>query len=228
MQTIKHNIAAGLLAIITLVSAPAQASVTYTHTGLAFTQYDSWLYSNYNLLGDRNIFSFSFANALGANLSNQSVSALVTDWYATVKDTPKTKIGSAVTDSNSKINTFSVSTDATGKITNWSINVTGFTNDIYPNVLNMEVLSESPGTDAIGIYNPLGYPATWPYRGGAIPGVTGDNYGLAYCMGFSCTAGNEPAWQVSVSSVPEPESYAMLVAGLGLLGGVARRKSKQL
>jgi hypothetical protein len=31
----------------------------------------------------------------------------------------------------------------------------------------------------------------------------------------------------AVTAVPEPETYAMLVAGLGLLGAVARRKSRQ-
>jgi hypothetical protein len=30
----------------------------------------------------------------------------------------------------------------------------------------------------------------------------------------------------TVSPVPEPESFAMLVAGLGLMGAIARRRSK--
>lgn len=32
---------------------------------------------------------------------------------------------------------------------------------------------------------------------------------------------------VSVTAVPEPESYAMLLAGLGVMGAVARRRAKQ-
>jgi hypothetical protein len=32
----------------------------------------------------------------------------------------------------------------------------------------------------------------------------------------------------SVSPVPEPETYAMLLAGLGLMAGIARRRKKQL
>jgi hypothetical protein len=31
----------------------------------------------------------------------------------------------------------------------------------------------------------------------------------------------------TVTAVPEPESYAMLLAGLGLMGAIARRKAKQ-
>jgi hypothetical protein len=29
-----------------------------------------------------------------------------------------------------------------------------------------------------------------------------------------------------VTAVPEPESYAMLLAGLGLMGAIARRRNK--
>lgn len=32
---------------------------------------------------------------------------------------------------------------------------------------------------------------------------------------------------VSVTAVPEPQTYAMLLAGLGLMGAIARRRSKQ-
>lgn len=31
----------------------------------------------------------------------------------------------------------------------------------------------------------------------------------------------------SISAVPEPETYAMLLAGLGLMGGIARRRSQK-
>jgi hypothetical protein len=31
-----------------------------------------------------------------------------------------------------------------------------------------------------------------------------------------------------VSPVPEPETYAMLLAGFGLMAGIARRRKKQL
>jgi hypothetical protein len=32
-------------------------------------------------------------------------------------------------------------------------------------------------------------------------------------------------WTMGVAAVPEPETYAMLLAGLGLVGAVARRRS---
>nr|WP_229258009.1 PEP-CTERM sorting domain-containing protein [Duganella margarita] len=53
-------------------------------------------------------------------------------------------------------------------------------------------------------------------------------------VSFSVSAGNQPGvWatvnnlhlSAAVTAVPEPETYAMLLAGLGLMGFVARRKS---
>ena len=46
---------------------------------------------------------------------------------------------------------------------------------------------------------------------------------------LSNTAGNAgPALDnISVTAVPEPESYAMFLAGLGIMGAVARRRSKK-
>lgn len=46
----------------------------------------------------------------------------------------------------------------------------------------------------------------------------------------SFNSGNTPlSAVVNIAAVPEPESYAMMLAGLGLIGGIARRrKAKQL
>lgn len=38
--------------------------------------------------------------------------------------------------------------------------------------------------------------------------------------------GNPNTWYGAVTAVPEPESYAMLLAGLGLIGMVTRRRNK--
>jgi hypothetical protein len=34
-------------------------------------------------------------------------------------------------------------------------------------------------------------------------------------------------WSATVTAVPEPETYAMLLAGLGLMGVVARRRQQK-
>ena len=39
---------------------------------------------------------------------------------------------------------------------------------------------------------------------------------------------NTGAFSVSVTAVPEPETYVMLLVGLGLMGGIARHRSKAM
>lgn len=39
---------------------------------------------------------------------------------------------------------------------------------------------------------------------------------------------NDSAWYTPTSPIPEPETYAMLIAGLGLMGFVARRRQRNL
>ena len=56
-------------------------------------------------------------------------------------------------------------------------------------------------------------------------------YGLAYTgysgMSFASAEGGAPAFLRITTAVPEPETYAMLMAGLGLLGFVARRRGRR-
>ena len=47
-----------------------------------------------------------------------------------------------------------------------------------------------------------------------------------HVQGLSVLGGS--AWYTPVSAIPEPETYAMLLAGLGLLGFVARRRQKKV
>ncbi|TXT31037.1 MAG: hypothetical protein FD131_1282 [Rhodocyclaceae bacterium] len=56
------------------------------------------------------------------------------------------------------------------------------------------------------------------------PFASGTN-GIDFYASEFATANLRPLLSVEVMPVPEPESYAMLLAGLGLIGAVARRKS---
>ena len=81
----------------------------------------------------------------------------------------------------------------------------------------------SPALDGRGgiwnVSNPFGNVRVSGLSFTAIPGVA-----AAGCS--SCTNQSDFTL-ISVSAVPEPETYAMLLAGLGLMGFVARRKQQK-
>jgi len=81
------------------------------------------------------------------------------------------------------------------------------------------VLGSSTVTGGIGGTNVL---QTVSFFSGVSPYV-GQNLGIALISG-----GGQSDWDnvrlTSVAAVPEPESYAMMLAGLGLLGFMVRRK----
>jgi len=91
-----------------------------------------------------------------------------------------------------------------------------------------------------GMVDPPGpIPATWVPNAGAGVGpgylgwgtynfnnVAAGNYVFSTWGTASGTYGGTYLASVAVAAVPEPESYAMLLAGLGLLGFVARRRSR--
>ena len=57
-----------------------------------------------------------------------------------------------------------------------------------------------------------------------VPGIAGDNKFFVFSFGDSDLA-NLSLQQVS--AVPEPDTYALLLAGLGLMGAIVRRRSQQ-
>lgn len=82
-------------------------------------------------------------------------------------------------------------------------------------------LYESANLIATGILNG----ADWflSFAGGATPG----NYTLNMAGYKLSTATASYAGNISISPVPEPETYAMLLAGLGLIGFSIRRRKNE-
>lgn len=206
-------------------SMTARADVVYSYVGQSFTIVDSWLYTNGNMLGNTNAFKFTFGTALGANLVMQSVAGGLTAWEAEVLNTPRSRIGSGV--ANSSVDQLKVSTDAAGHIIDWSISLTGYTDDIYHGgILGKEFFSSSKTTEALTFYNPPGY-TSW------LSGSRGGAYGLAYCYGPTCFDSATPgAWSITEQgnnpgsgqggTLPEPSALALAGLALAALAGQAR------
>jgi hypothetical protein len=58
-----------------------------------------------------------------------------------------------------------------------------------------------------------------------VPGVAGDNKFFVFAVSDADLANVGAVYTAqSISPIPEPETYALMLAGLALVGGIARRR----
>ncbi len=115
---------------------------------------------------------------------------------------------------------FVIPADASG---NGDANVISLTSRNITNVqLTAFTLFESlSGVFSTGVIDGTGTEATLSFTGGQVPGsytLTVAGYKINTALSGSY------AGSLAISPVPEPETYAMLLAGLGLIGFSARRR----
>lgn len=67
----------------------------------------------------------------------------------------------------------------------------------------------------------------WDQFSGTFSFAQVGDYGLTFSAAGLADSYGGSLDNVSVTAVPEPQTYAMLLAGLGLMGAIARRRSKQ-
>ena len=91
----------------------------------------------------------------------------------------------------------------------------------YQNILTMSLTGIKEMTRAGAVVGSLALPGT----GYQAEGITMDNNGLIYVVTDNGDPGTNSSLLVySVAAVPEPAGYGLALAGLGMLGFVARRK----
>jgi len=118
-------------------------------------------------------------------------------------------------------------------------NADGLTANLYATASDES--GKAPGTlmgQSFGLYTQNGFTAYY----GQLVGRVGSQYfglgtnsgGVASSAGTlklfywdSNASDNTGSIAVSVTAVPEPETYAMLLAGLGLVGAIARRRKQR-
>jgi len=179
-----------------LAAQSCWANTTYSYTGNNFNyiQNDVWLYVPGTYTTDMSV-SGSFEMA-------SSIAANATNLFLTPLTYSFTDGRNTYTNLDSVLaysDSFEVSTDASGSIMNWFIVVRRFQTGTLETVNGYQGVTYDQGSVEPNWFNP-----TTQRDNGAV----WNNPGL---------------WNV-ISPVPEPETYAMLLVGLGLLGLMAYRR----
>ncbi len=114
---------------------------------------------------------------------------------------------------------FSIPSDASG---NGVVNVIGLS-DSSINFTKFTLWENSTNTTFSGATG--GNTSSLNFSGGAAPGQYSLNVAGTRGGSVGAYAGNIVIRPTAVSAIPEPETYAMMLAGLGLLGYSARRRT---
>jgi hypothetical protein len=164
---------------------------------------------------------------------NGSAAGAGTGFIGTTLNVSATASGKANTDVNNAVSTLQ------GLFTNSTITTLGTTGQYYSASTGLENAfislnnSNSPAlvdylvgvnaANAVGTTNVAFDTLTTKAGRGAVPAVTA--FAPTNGNGFAfATGANGLALTYNVASVPEPETYSMLAAGLLMLGAVARRR----
>lgn len=225
-----------LVFVLTLVAAAASASAaTFTNvpggatTGLPFASFGNAANPSgdspqvgqvFSLLSEALLSSFSFY-ALGNQTASLQLS--VAQWNPATNASNQspnlvgpsllTTTGSAVTTYNATGGFTTIGFDNLGLNLNAGTKYIAYLTSSDPTVSGIQLSRTQTAQDASGFGLGHAYLSTIPGQGWQLP-FNGNGF-----LSLQYTAVTAP--------VPEPETYAMLLAGLGLMGAVARRRKNR-
>jgi len=225
-----------LVFVLTLVTAAASASAaTFTNvpggatTGLPFASFGNAANPSgdspqvgqvFSLLSEALLSSFSFY-ALGNQTASLQLN--VAQWNPATNASNQspnlvgpsllTTTGSAVTTYNATGGFTTIGFDNLGLNLNAGTKYIAYLTSSDPTVSGIQLSRTQTAQDASGFGLGHAYLSTIPGQGWQLP-FNGNGF-----LSLQYTAVTAP--------VPEPETYAMLLAGLGLMGAVARRRKNR-
>lgn len=225
-----------LVFVLTLVAAAASASAaTFTNvpggatTGLPFASFGNAANPSgdsphvgqvFSLLSEALLSSFSFY-ALGNQTASLQLN--VAQWNPATNASNQspnlvgpsllTTTGSAVTTYNATGGFTTIGFDNLGLNLNAGTKYIAYLTSSDPTVSGIQLSRTQTAQDASGFGLGHAYLSTIPGQGWQLP-FNGNGF-----LSLQYTAVTAP--------VPEPETYAMLLAGLGLMGAVARRRKNR-
>lgn len=197
----KHALTLAVLATSLIAVNASAAAWTYTYTGNPFTFARAPFTTN-----DAIHFQFTSTGQIGANWNDQGFSAPIVNWSVSLGP-----LHYSSSDPSSVLYSINFSTNALNKIIGYQF--TTQTDVIAPG-LPPPAYPPTPYKEEVFSFNT---PQFGVADGVYIPSIAQDSY-------YSYNEKNAGAWQIS--AVPEPKSSILLLAGLGIVSFVARRKQR--
>jgi hypothetical protein len=189
-------------------SAASANELRYTYAGNDFTNVDVHGPSTPFTTSDFISFTFTSPYALGPNLSDAGFAGPITSWSLTLGPLSYSSLVPAST-----LYSINFSTDSSGHITAWQF--TTQTNVVAPNLQPAEY-PPTPYEEEVASFNlpPTFGVADLIY----IPSIYQDSY-------YAYNSDSPGTW--TVTSAPEPSTWAMLVAGFAALGFAYRARWRE-
>ena len=194
-----------LIAAMFVLAAASAGAQTVTYDPIDYSFEQGSLFSitqEFNVANDMNLGSFTF---IGSQLGNSVFGGFILSGDG-LDETPfdatySEGIGWTVSGINQQL--------------------TGGNDNVYTATMFFTTLSDAAPYGSISV-------ATGPYTGKASYAVNYENSVPMYTVDGDEVVTGGKSFQYTVTAVPEPESYAMMLAGLGLMGAIARRRSRKV